>query len=62
MAGKVFISYRRAGLTARDTPADLFEYLHNVRAAEVEPSSIAGEKRENVSMIVSTRSLRPVTS
>jgi hypothetical protein len=24
--------------------------------------SIAGEKRENVSMIVSTRSLRPVTS
>ncbi len=43
-------------------PADSFKHLDNVGAAEGEARLQRGEKRENVSTMVSTRSFRPVAS
>jgi hypothetical protein len=45
-----------------DLAAHLFEDLNHIGTAEGKPRFDRGEKRENVSTIVSTRSLRPVTS
>jgi len=46
-----------------DLPADLFGAISTTSGPrKVNRGSIAGEKRENVSMIVSTRNLRPVAS
>jgi hypothetical protein len=43
-------------------PADSFEYLHNISAAECETRFQRRGERENVSTIVRMRSFRPVAS
>ena len=41
---------------------DSFQHLDNIRTRKEKRGSSAGEKRENVSTIVNSRSLRPVAS
>lgn len=45
-----------------DFPVDPFQHLHDIDAAEGDRGSSAGENREKVLTIVSTRSLRPAAS